>query len=252
MESAFVTYIYQPFFNILVFIYWALGQAGILDMGIAVILFALVVQIILLPLSLSSDRSEKEKIAIATRIKEIEKKYKSDPVKLRAESKAVMRSNPAAVIGETVNIIIQVIIILMLYRIFKTGLEGEDLHLLYSFMPEIKTPINLIFLGQFDLSKTNNTLNLFQSLLIFAIEALHMLFSPDTTSRHQFLSLAIFLPITAFVVFIFLPAGKKLFIITSLLFSIFVLLIKQALFWYHTLTGSLSAQPEETPHPNNN
>ncbi len=243
--SLFVTYIYQPFFNILVFIYWALGQAGIPDMGIAVIIFALVVQIILLPLSLSSDRSEKEKAAIAARIKEIEKKYKSDPVRLRAESKAIMRSNPGAVIGETINITIQVIIILMLYRIFKTGLEGADLPLLYSFMPEIKTPINLMFLGQFDLSRTNGTLNLIQSGLILAIEALHMLFSPDATSRREFLSLAIFLPITAFIIFIFLPAGKKLFIITSLLFSIFVLLIKQALFWYHTLTGEISPHLEE-------
>jgi membrane protein insertase Oxa1/YidC/SpoIIIJ len=240
MGSLFVTYIYQPFFNILVFIYWFLSQSGIPDMGLAVIIFALVVQIILLPLTLSADRSEKEKAAIASKIKEIEKKYKADPVRLRAETKAIMRSNPGAVIGETINIIIQVIIILMLYRIFKTGLEGADLPLLYSFMPEIKTPINLIFLGKFDLSQTNNTLNLVQSFLIFTIEALHMLFSPDATSRRDFLSLAIFLPITAFIIFMFLPAGKKLFIITSLLFSIFVLLIKQALFWYHTLTGEIT------------
>ncbi len=243
--SLFVTYIYQPFFNILVFIYWALGQAGIPDMGIAVIVFAVVVQIILLPLNLSADRSEKEKAAIAAKIKDIERKYRSDPVKLRAESKAIMRSNPGAVVGETINIIIQVIIILMLYRIFKTGLEGEDLHLLYSFIPEVKTPINLMFLGQFDLSQTNTTLNIIQSLLIFAIEALHMLFSPDAASRRQFLSLAIFLPITAFLIFMVLPAGKKLFIITSLLFSIAVLLIKQALFWYHTLTGEISPRLEE-------
>ncbi|OGD70983.1 hypothetical protein A3A84_00805 [Candidatus Collierbacteria bacterium RIFCSPLOWO2_01_FULL_50_23] len=247
--SLFITYIYQPFFNILVFIYWALGQAGISDMGIAVIIFAVVVQIILLPLNLSADRSEKEKAAIAAKIKEIERKHRFDPVKLRSESKEVMRSNPGAVVGETINIIIQVIIVLMLYRIFKTGLEGEDLHLLYSFMPEIKTPINLVFLGKFDLSQTNGTLNLIQSLLIFAIEALHMLFSPDATSRRQFLQLAIFLPITAFLVFIFLPAGKKLFIITSLLFSIFVLLIKQALFWYHTLTGEISPHLEEQKTP---
>ena len=51
-----------------------------------------------------------------------------------------MRGNPGPVISETINITIQVIIILMLYRIFKTGLEGADLHLLYPFMPEVKIP----------------------------------------------------------------------------------------------------------------
>lgn len=245
MGPLFVTYIYQPFFNILVFLYWLLSQAGIVDMGIAVILFAVVVQLILLPINLSADRSEKEKATIAAKIKEIEKKYKSDPVRLRAESKAIMRNNPGVVIGETVMILIQFIIILMLWRIFKTGLEGEDLHLLYGFMPEIKTPINLMFLGKFDLSVTNNTLNFIQSLLIFVLEALHMLFSPDRTSRREFLQLAIFLPITAFLIFMFLPAGKKLFIITTLLFSIGIFLIKQALFWYHTLTGEISPHLEE-------
>ena len=51
----------------------------------------------------------------------------------------MMHGNPGPVISETINITIQVIIILMLYRIFKTGLEGADLHLLYPFMPEVKT-----------------------------------------------------------------------------------------------------------------
>lgn len=241
MGAFFVTYIYQPFFNILVGLYWLVGQTfGSPDMGIAVILFALVVQIILLPLSLSSDRSEKEKALIAEKIKELEKTYHSDPIKLRQETKKIMHSNPGAVISETINILIQLIIILMLYRIFKTGLEGEDLHLVYSFMPDIRTPINLFFLGTFDLSQTNNTLNFIQALLIFAIEALHMLFSPNPTSRRDFLSLAIFLPIFSFLIFMFLPAGKKLFIITSLLFAIGVLLIKRVLFWYHSLTGAVT------------
>lgn len=236
-QGAFVTYIYQPFFNILVFLYWLVGQVfGEFDMGIAVILFALVVQIILLPLSLSSDKSEKERHEIAEKIKQIEHDNAGDPVNLRSKSKEVMRSNPGAVISETINIIIQFIIIIMLYRIFKTGLEGEDFHLMYSFMPEVRQPINLMFLGKFDLSRTNSTLNLLQSLAIFAIEGLHMIFAPGKLSRRQFLQLAIFLPIVSFFIFMFLPAGKKVFIITSILFSIGVLLVKQAVFWYHSLT----------------
>ena len=244
--ALFVTYIYQPFFNILVGLYWLVGQVfGDADMGVAVILFALVVRIILLPLDFAFDRSEDEKLAISNKIKQLQKEYRSDQVRLKQEIKKVMRGNPGPVISETINIAIQVIIILMLYRIFKTGLEGADLHLLYPFMPEIKTPINLLFLNEFDLSQTNNTLNFIQSLLIFAIEGLHMLFSPGPTSRRDFLSLAILFPIVSFLVFMFLPSGKKLFIITSLLFSIGVMLVKQALFWYHSLTGTHSDATSE-------
>ena len=248
--ALFVTYIYQPFFNILVGLSWLVGRVfGDPDMGIAVILFALVVRIILLPLDFAFDRSEDEKLAISNKIKQLQKEYRSDQVRLKQEIKKVMRGNPGPVISETINIAIQVIIILMLYRIFKTGLEGADLHLLYPFMPEIKTPINLLFLNEFDLSQTNNTLNFIQSLLIFAIEGLHMLFSPGPTSRRDFLSLAIIFPIISFIVFMFLPSGKKLFIITTLLFSIGVMLVKQALFWYHSLTGTHSdATSVAAPH----
>ena len=135
----------------------------------------------------------------------------------------------------------------MLYRIFKTGLEGEDFHLLYSFMPEVRQPINLMFLGKFDLSQTNSTLNILQSLAIFVIEGLHMIFTPSKISRRQFLQLAIFLPIVSFFVFMLLPAGKKVFIITSILFSIGVLLVKQTIFWYHTLTRPAPAKAEIVP-----
>ncbi len=248
MNSIFITYIYQPFFNILVGIYWAIGQIfGTPDMGVAVIIFALVVRLILLPIDLSFEKSDEEKQAIAHRIQKVEKEFKSDPVKLKSETKRILRESPGAVVSEAVNITIQVIIILMLYRIFTTGLEGDDLHFLYKFMPPIETPINLFFLGKFDLAHTNVTLNLIQSLLIFAIEALHMLFSPSPTSRRDFLSLAIFLPIIAFFIFSFMPAGKKLFLITSLIFSIGLLLVKQALFWYHSLTGNRSQEGNAQP-----
>ena len=231
MAAFFTTFIYAPFFNILVSLYWLVGKVfGQPDMGVAVILFALVVRLVLLPLDFAGDRSAKDKHLISEKVKDLQKSHRSDPVTLRSEMKKIMRANPGAVISEIAMIVIQLIIILMLYRIFKTGLEGADLHLLYKFVPKVETPINLVFLGRFDLSQTNATLNLVQSLLIFAIEALHMLFSPDRTNRRDFLSLAIFLPVVSFVVFIFLPAGKKLFIITSLLFSIAVVLIKQLIY----------------------
>ncbi len=237
----FVTYIYQPFFNILVGIYWLLGQVvDKPDMGIAVAIFAVIVRVVLLPLDLLGSRSAKEREEMIESFDKVKKEYRNDPVKLKAAEKRIFRDSPGAVIAETLNIAIQVIMILMLYRIFKTGLEGEDLHLLYPFMPAIQLPINLMFLGKYDLSVTNSTLNLIQSLCLFALEGLRMLFSEKPTTRREFLSLGIFFPIVSYVVFIFLPAGKKVFIITSLLVSILITLVKQLTFWYHELIKRLT------------
>lgn len=241
----FTTYIYQPFFNILIGLYWLVGRLfPEPDMGIAVILFAVAVRVILLPIDMLGERSDEEKFQISEKIKKIKKEHSSDPVKLKLESKRVMRQSPGAIVSEIFNVLIQLLIILILYRIFKTGLEGEDLHLIYSFMPQIQEPINLMFLGKYDLSKTNSALNLIQSALIALSEIIHLNFSVVKPSRRDFISLVIIFPVVCYAVFIFLPAGKKVFIITSLAFGIVVTLVKQILFVYYAFRHRLSAKVE--------
>src|SRR3989339_587732 len=137
----FETYIYQPFFNILVGIYWLLGRLSpeLLDMGIAVIIFSLVVRLFTFPLTIASERKEEEKRKIAGVVEELKARYSHDPILAKQEVRKVMRANKRTVLATSANLIIQLIIIVMLYRIFTTGLEGEDFHLLYPFMPQINS-----------------------------------------------------------------------------------------------------------------
>lgn len=243
----FTTYIYQPFFNILVWLYWFVENiTGVPDMGIAVILFAVAVRVILLPLDYASERSDEEKFQIANKVKLLQKEFSDNPIRLKEETKKVMRQSPWAIISEIFNTIIQLIIILMLYRIFKTGLEGEDMHLLYSFMPEINQPINLLFLGKYDLSHTNSLLNLIQSLMIALNEFIQLYFSEVKSSRRDFISLVVIFPIFSFLVFMLLPAGKKVFIITSLAFSIAVRLGRQAVYLAYSMNMARSEEQKES------
>lgn len=246
----FTTYFYQPFFNILVGLYWLVGQVlPNPDMGIAVILFAISVRLILLPIDLAGDRSAEDKYKIAEKIKQLKKDLASDPIRLKAETRRIMRTRPGAIISEIVNVAIQVMVILMLYRIFTTGLEGADLHLLYDFMPEIQTPINLMFLGKYDLSRTNNSLNVLQSLMIAANEAMHLYFSPIKPDRKDFISLVIIFPIFCFIIFMFLPAGKKVYIITSIAFTMVVRLVKQLLYLYYSFSKKTVIEPVTDSSP---
>ena len=228
LGALFTTFIYQPFFNLLVFFYWILDQVtgGNPDMGIAVVFLTIAIRFLLLPMTLSGERSEKDRREIAAKIKEIEVTFSHDPVAIKEESKKVMRKGQKVVVGELVSLAIQVVVALMLYRIFATGLEGEDFHLLYSFMPKIDEPVNLVFLGRFDLSHTSWVLNFVQSICIFVLETLAVLTSPYPHSRNEVVRLQLVLPIVAFVLFMFLPAGKKVFVITTLLFSIVLTLIR--------------------------
>lgn len=217
----FEHYIYQPFFNILVGIYWLLGKIGpgYEDMGIAVIIFSLVVRFITFPLTIAGERSEEEKRKIVEKVNQLKRDFAHEPIRLKAEIRAVMKSNLRSVLATTANLLIQLAIILMLYRIFTTGLEGRDFHLLYDFMPKL-SHVNLMFLGKYDLSHTNSTLNLLQSFMIFLVEFLIALRSPFPVPRRDVILLQVILPLGSFLIFMALPAGKKVFIITSLAFSV--------------------------------
>ncbi len=216
----FEHYIYQPFFNILVGLYWLLGRIGpdFADMGLAVILFSLVIRFITFPLTIAGERSDEEKRKIVEKVKDIQHTFAHEPVRQKEEIKRVMRGNFRTVLATTTNLAIQLVIILMLYRIFTTGLEGADFHLLYGFMP-VPDHINLMFLGKYDLSHTNSTLNLIQSLMIFIVEFLIALRSPFPVGRRDVILMQVVMPIGSYFIFMFLPAGKKVFIIASLAFS---------------------------------
>lgn len=239
----FTLYIYQPFFNILVGLYSLTENfLDVPDMGIAVIFFAVAVRLILLPFDLISERSDEEKYKISEKIKQLKKEYPDNPIMLRDQTRLIMRQSPGAILSEMFTVIIQLTIIIVLYRIFSTGLEGEDLHLIYSFMPAIQEPINLMFLGKYDLSHTNSTLNLIQSGMIALNEYLHLNTSPVKPSRREFLSLVVIFPVVCFLVFMFLPSGKKVFIIASLGFTIVLRLIKHISYLYFT-----SRQAQQIP-----
>lgn len=232
--SWFTTFVYQPFFNLLVGIYWILGLItnGNADMGIAVIIFTIIFRILWLPITISSSRSAKDRHDISEKIKKAQLMYAKEPLKERAAVKKIMKSNRLTVIMSGINIFFQLMVMLMLYRIFTTGLEGADFHLIYSWMPPHPEHFNLIFLSKFDLSKPSVTLNIINSSIILVAEAMSGFLSPFPVGRTELMSLII-LPIAAFTFFAFMPAGKKLFVITTLLFSIAIMLLKFAKIFYY-------------------
>ncbi len=80
MELLFLT-IYQPVYNALVALYNILG-----DFGIALIVLTIIVKVLLIPLSRTQIRSQKEMQEIQPKIKELQKKYKDDKEKLSRET----------------------------------------------------------------------------------------------------------------------------------------------------------------------
>lgn len=237
LTHIFTLFIYQPFLNLLVGIYWILQQLPIEhnDMGVAVIIFTIALRFILLPITLASSKSDRERHNIATNVKAIREQHKSDPVRERNAIREHMRDNPKVVISTLFNLGIQIAIAIMLWRIFAKGLLGEDLHLIYPFMPEIDLPFDLKFWNKFDLIHPSFVLNVVQSLVIFLLETVRLLTDPYPTTRSDAVRMQLVIPVIAFLIFSMLPAGKKLFVITTLLFSLIFTLARAIKFGFEAM-----------------
>ncbi len=230
--DAFILIIYQPFFNILLLIYWVLGlfTPTAPDMGVAVIIIAILIRLLLLPFSLAGTRTEKERREIAQKVLELEELYKDQPQEFRKERKKIFSRGRGVLAGEMISLVVQIAIALMLWKVFETGLLGDDFHLIYGFMPNIETPLNLMFLGTYDLTHPSIILNLILAFLLFIFETLAGLTSPYPTTRAEVVRLQLTLPIVSFFIFTRLPAGKLLFVIVTMIVSI-ILLIGQFIYY---------------------
>lgn len=227
LNLLFLEVLYRPFFNLLVVIYQLLGHFMLQpDMGVAVIFFTIALRIILLPLSLREERSEEEKREIERKMREIKMNFKGLPIQAKEARRQLLRQHQHIFWGEVFNIGLQIWIALMLWRIFSVGLEGEDFHLLYSFIHPPVGGFNLTFLGQIDLAHPSFSLNLLNALLIFVIETLNLEWGILPVSETDRLVQFIF-PAGAFLYLYNMPAGKKLFIITTLLFTLMVMVWKE-------------------------
>lgn len=223
-----ITIFYQPFLNLLVLTYELLVRYGdVVDMGVAVIVFTLAVRVLLLPLTLASTESEDEKRKIGRNYELIKEKYKSsEPLVYQQKKQELARQHSSTVKFEVVNLAIQIGIALILWRIFSTGIKGQDLHLIYDFVPHPQTPFNLVFLGKFDLTRPNVLLNALTAVLLFTAETLSLMFSPLPPSRKERI-IQLVLPIGAFIYLSSMPAGKKLFLITTLVVTIVMMLARE-------------------------
>ena len=146
--SFFNIVLYQPLFNALVFLYQYLPGN---DFGVAVIVLTILIRLVLYPLGTKGIRAQKALSVLQPKMKEIQTKFKHDREK---QSRAMMdlykkeKINP---LSGCLPLLIQLPIIIALYRVFWKGLQPEQLAYLYSFVPSPGV-IDSTFLGMIDLA----------------------------------------------------------------------------------------------------
>lgn len=152
MSALFHSGVYQPIYNLLVFLYDIIPGG---DFGIAIIIATLLLKTALFPLSQKQIESQKKMQEIQPKIKELQKKHKGDREK---QSRAMMefyKENKINPLSGCLPLILQLVVLIAIYRVlFNISNAGfsvstEDL---YGF---ISNPgdIHRFFVGILDLSK---------------------------------------------------------------------------------------------------
>lgn len=147
----FYLILYQPLFNALVLFYDHIPGH---DFGVAIIALTLVIRFILYPISVKAVKSQKSLQKLQPKISEIQKKYKNDREKQAKETLELYKTEKINPFSGILLSLIQIPILIALYRVFWNGLNPSELGNLYQFVTN-PGQLNPFFLGFIDLSKAN-------------------------------------------------------------------------------------------------
>lgn len=149
--AAFDNLLYYPLFNFLVLIYSYLPGR---DFGVAIIVVTVAIRFLLYPVAAKALSSQMSLQKLQPRLREIQKKHKNDKEKQVKETLDLYKKEKVNPFSGILMALIQLPILIALYRVFWRGFALEELGYLYGF---VASPgfIDPMFLNIIDLSKPN-------------------------------------------------------------------------------------------------
>lgn len=157
----FNTILYQPFLNTLIFLYEHLGR----NLGLAIIVFTVLIKLILAWPSSSFIHSQRKIQALQPKLKTLKTQFKDNREALAKATMGLYKSSKVNPFSSCLPTLIQIPILYALYRVFLDGLRTDPTtHLLMpkqlAFLyPSLQgtyahTPIDTVFFPGFDLART--------------------------------------------------------------------------------------------------
>lgn len=218
-------FLYQPLFNILIWLYTNIANQ---NLGWAVVWLTIFLRIILLPLTIISERDVIRQQQVEEEANKAVKVFKNDPVAQKEEIRKIMKRNRVSPWAKVLTLVIQLLVLILLYQVFVRGIIGEKvIKLLY---PGVEFPgkININFYG-FDIGRRHDSLwaGIVALYLFCSIILGHKKDKKWEPAKVTFLFI---FPLFTFTALWILPMVKSLFILTSMLFSDTITFIRKILF----------------------
>ena len=136
------------------------------DIGVAIIIMTVIIKLILLPLSRQSIKSQKALQDLQPQINEVKKKYEDNKQEQGRKMMDLYKQEKVNPFSSCLPLLIQLPFLWAVFIVFRDGLSGHSLGLVYSFIyrPEV---INTVSLGFVNLAKPNYVLAVLAGLAQF-------------------------------------------------------------------------------------
>lgn len=220
--------LFRPLFNLLVGITNVLPTHSV---GLAIILVTLVVRLILLPPSLhqvkQTQRNQEKMKTVQGKLEALKTTHKDNKGKQAEETMRIYKEagiNPAA---GCLPLLVQLPILLALYRVFLTGMGAETVHYLYSFIGH-PDQLQTVFLG-ISLTAPSLLLGVVAGVAQFILMRFATPTPPaapganeDTAQMMQSMqkNMMYFFPVMTVFIALRLPAALALYWVSSTIFAI--------------------------------
>jgi YidC/Oxa1 family membrane protein insertase len=156
----FQTLFFDPLFNILIFLY---NTVAFQDFGLSIILLTLLVRIIFAPLFYKSAKNQIVMQRLQPEIKKIQHNHKDNREKQAQVLMELYKTHNVNPFSGFLMLIVQLPVLIAIYRIFLQGFSPEIFDHLYSFISK-PDHLNALFLGLINLEK--------RSILIVGLAAI--------------------------------------------------------------------------------
>lgn len=152
MVALFNAILYQPIFNLFVWLYNVIPGH---DVGVVIIIITIFVRLILYPLTSSSIKAQRSMQEIQPKMDAIKKQYADDKQKQTQAIMELYKNNKVNPFSSCLPLIIQLLILIALYTVLRDALVSNNLaNSLYYFVANPGT-ISSMSLGIFDMAKPN-------------------------------------------------------------------------------------------------
>lgn len=218
-------YLLIPLVNLLIWIYNNFTDH---NLGWAVVWLTVLLRIVLLPLTIISERNSSKQEKAQLEALEAAKDFRHDSIAQNEEIRKIIKRNKISPWAKVLTLLIQLLVLVLLYQVFVRGITGDRLaKILY---PAIDFPgkINTNFYG-FEIGAIHDWI----WAGISAIYIFIYTFFENRNQKHWENSQVVFLflfPLFTFGALWMLPMVKSLFILTSMVFSDIISVLIYVLF----------------------